>query len=97
MLLLYGTIVPTADERPKKTIKVGRIVAGANKLVAPEILYRDLGWLKDWSASIKENQSTKWPVVSTTLCLQHAYMLLNNFKYNGTYFTDKHNFGIVIL
>ena len=39
----------------------------------------------------KGNQSTKWPVVFTTLCLQQANMLLNNFKYHRTYSTDKHN------
>ena len=56
-----------------------------------EVLRHSKG-IKDRSASIKENQSTKWPVVSTTLCLQQANMLLNNFKYYGTYFTDKHTF-----
>ena len=48
--------------------------------------------LKDRGTSIKETQSTKWPVVSSTLCLQQANMLLNNFKYFGTYCTDKHYF-----
>ena len=50
--------------------------------------------LKDLSVSIKENQSTKWLVVSSTFCSQPANMHLNNFKYYGTYFTI---FGIVIL